>query len=146
MIERRTLLASGTALLASGVASGAVASDGSGHAAAMAMPMKDCIDLCAASHAMCLETANYVASSSRSPASAPLLTLLSDCAEICQATANSMLRRSALHTILCRACADACDQCARECEQRRDDPQLTHCAEACRRCAEGCRHMAAMAD
>lgn len=122
MIERRTLLASGTALLASGVASGAVASDGSGHAAAMAMPMKDCIDLCAASHAMCLETANYVASSSRSPASAPLL------------------------TILCRACADACDQCARECEQRRDDPQLTHCAEACRRCAEGCRHMAAMAD
>ncbi|KHS49395.1 four-helix bundle copper-binding protein [Novosphingobium subterraneum] len=121
MIERRTLLASGTALLASGVASGAVASDGSGHAAAMAMPMKDCIDLCAASHAMCLETANYVASSSRSPASAPLLTLLSDC-------------------------ADACDQCARECEQRRDDPQLTHCAEACRRCAEGCRHMAAMAD
>ncbi|NBW75813.1 MAG: four-helix bundle copper-binding protein [Sphingomonadaceae bacterium] len=146
MIERRTFLTNGTTLLAAGAASGAVARDDSANGMSMAMPMKECIDLCTASHAMCLETASHVATSSRSPSPAPLLALLSDCAEICQTTANSMLRRSALHTILCRACAEACDQCARECERWRDDRQLTLCAETCRRCAEACRHTAAMAD
>lgn len=143
-MERRTLLMSGGALVVSGAASGAIAGGRSPPAMAMAMPMKECIDLCVASHAMCLETANHVASVNRSPDAAGLIALLNDCAEICQATANSMLRQSALHAILCRACAEACEQCARECERSRDDRQLSLCAATCRRCAQGCRHMAAM--
>ena len=41
-----------------------------------------------------------------------LIAMLTACAELCQATANSMLRGSALHPVLCRACAEACDLCA----------------------------------
>jgi hypothetical protein len=121
-----------------------MASDRSTHSMAMAMPMKECIDLCTASHVMCLATANYVANADRSAVPVQLIALLNDCAEICQSTANSMVRASALHTILCRACAEACETCARECERHSGDRQLTHCAATCRQCALSCRQMAAM--
>lgn len=146
MLERRAVLTSGSALLAAGAASQAMASDRSTHSMAKAMPMKDCIELCTASHVMCLETANHVASTVRSAASAQLIALLNDCAEICQSTANSMIRSSALHPILCRACAEACERCARECERQSGDQQLAVCAAACRRCASSCREMGAMGD
>ena len=146
MLERRAVLTSGTALLAAGAASQAMASDRSTHSMTMAMPMKDCIDLCTASHVMCLETANHVANAVRSAAPVQLIALLNDCAEICQSTANSMIRTSVLHPILCRACAEACERCARECEKQTGDRQLTLCVAACRRCASSCRQMGAMGD
>jgi hypothetical protein len=145
MLERRAVLTGSTALLAAGAATGAMADNRSAQGMAMAMPMQECIDLCAASHVMCLETANYAADADRSIAPVQLIALLSDCAEICQSTANSMVRKSALHTTLCRACADACDICARECERQSGDRQLALCAATCRRCAASCRQMAAMA-
>jgi len=144
MLERRTVLTGGAALLAAGAASQAEASDRSTHSMPMAMPMKDCIDLCTASHVMCLETANHVANAARSTAPVQLIALLNDCAEICQSTANSMIRASALHPILCRACAEACERCARDCEQQSGDRQLANCAATCRRCASSCRQMGAM--
>lgn len=144
MLGRRTILTSGAALIAAGAASQAKPSDRSAHSMPMAMPMKDCIDLCTASHVMCLETANHVANSAGSSASAQLIALLNDCAEICQSTANSMVRASALHPILCRACSEACERCARDCERQSGDPQLANCAATCRRCASSCRQMGAM--
>jgi uncharacterized membrane protein len=81
----------------------------------MAMSMTDCIDDCVASHRMCLETAAWLTKQGGASATASLIAMLNDCAELCQATANSMLRESSLHTILCRACADGCERCAREC-------------------------------
>lgn len=146
MLERRAVLTSGTALFAAGAASQAMAGDRSTHSTTMAMPIKECIDLCMASHAMCLETANHVASAVRTAASVQLIALLNDCAEICQSTANSMIRTSALHPILCRACAEACERCARECERQSGDPQLAICVAACRRCASSCRQMGTMGD
>jgi hypothetical protein len=61
MLERRAVLTGGTAVIAAGAASGAMANDRSMPGMTMAMPMQECIDLCTSSHVMCLETANYVA-------------------------------------------------------------------------------------
>lgn len=144
MLERRAVLVSGTALLAAGASSQAMASDRPTQSMTMAMPMKDCIDLCTASHRICLETANHLASAIGIAAPPLLIALLNDCAEVCQSTANSMIRKSALHPILCRSCAEACERCASECDQQTADRQLAICAAACRRCASGCREMAAM--
>jgi len=142
MLERRKLLGMGAVLLVAGVTSQASGkNDGE---RGMPMPMKDCIDLCWASHVMCLETAAGLTVMGASATALQLAAMLSDCAEICQTTANSMIRRSPLHTVLCQACAEACERCARACGQQGSAPSLARCVESCRSCSESCRHMAAM--
>jgi hypothetical protein len=105
----------------------------------MDMSMDDCIDMCIASNRMCLETANYAAKRGGALASPVMLAMLADCAELCQTTANSMLRGSPLHQVLCRACAEVCARCADECSRHGADQQMVRCAETCRTCAEGWR-------
>jgi hypothetical protein len=63
-----------------------------------------------------------------------------DCADLCRLVASFLARGSSLSPAIARACADACDACAAEC----DDHELEHCracAEACRDCADECRRM-----
>jgi hypothetical protein len=66
--------------------------------------------------------------------------LLQDCAELCQVTANLMLRVSDLFPIACGVCAEACDRCAKMCDElgASGDMQMKTCAKTCRRCAETC--------
>jgi len=71
--------------------------------------------------------------------------LLLDCAEICQTSANFMLRMSELHGQTCDVCADVCGRCAEDCERFGDDQMMQQCAAACRSCAESCHEMAEMA-
>jgi hypothetical protein len=71
--------------------------------------------------------------------------LLLDCAEICQTSANFMLRESDLHGVTCRASADECEACAQACAKFEGDEIMQACAETCRGCAESCREMARMA-
>jgi hypothetical protein len=73
------------------------------------------------------------------------VTLLVDCAEICQTSANFMLRKSKLHTRTCDVCAEVCERCTGSCDSIGDDPRMRACAEECRRCASPCREMAGVA-
>jgi hypothetical protein len=73
-----------------------------------------------------------------------LVGLLLDCAEICQTSANFMLRGSPYHVVTCGACAEICRACAEACSSVTDDEQLMHCAEVCASCAESCDQMARM--
>lgn len=146
MIERRELLMAGAGLAVAGAMAGpAAAQQHKMEGMGMAMPMTGCIDHCVASHRMCLETAAYVTKQGGALATASLLAMLTDCAELCQTTANSMLRDSSLHLILCRACAEACERCAQECLRHGDDAQMARCSNTCKECAASCRDMAAMA-
>jgi hypothetical protein len=61
--------------------------------------------------------------------------LLLGCAEICQASANFMLRGSEFHGRLCAVCTEICEMCAESCERLGDDEQMRACIDACRRCA-----------
>lgn len=147
MLDRRAVIGSGLTLAAfSGVAAAAnpAASSSSKRKGAM-MTLDECIDSCVASHRMCLETARYCTEQgSAAHIEATHIALLLDCAELCQTTANSMLRRSPQHALLCDACARMCDACAHDCAKIAGDARMQACAQTCRNCAASCEDMAAM--
>jgi hypothetical protein len=103
--------------------------------------MQHCIDICQECHSVCLETVIHCLQMGGEHAEPNHIRLLLDCAEICQTSANFMLRGSDLHGLTCATCAEVCDRCAEDCE-RFDDAQMKRCAETCHRCAESCREMA----
>lgn len=107
------------------------------------MDMKECIDNCTECHHICLETVAYCLSKGGRHAEAAHIRTLLDCAELCQTSADFMLRNSALHGRTCELCAEACERCAQSCEAFGNDAQMKKCAEICRRCAKTCREMAA---
>lgn len=107
--------------------------------------MLQCIENCLECYGICLAAITYCLEKGGEHAEAKHVRLLLDCAEICQTSANFMIRGSALHPITCGACAEICARCAEDCERMTDDEQMRKCAEACRRCAESCRQMAGAA-
>ena len=108
-------------------------------------PMESCIEACMNCHAICTMTAQYALIQGGEMASADHVGMLLDCAEICQTSANFMLRESTMHGSTCRACADVCERCAESCAKFEGDEIMQACAETCRGCAESCREMARMA-
>ena len=105
--------------------------------------MRQCIRECVDCHSVCLQTITHCLSLGGPHAEVGHIRLLSDCAEICQTSANFMLRDSDLHVRTCGVCAEICERCAEDCE-RFDDARMQLCADTCRRCANSCRQMAAM--
>ena len=111
----------------------------------MSGDMQQCIQECLNCHSVCLATVPYCLQMGGEHATAAHIGLLLDCAEICQTSANFMLRGSTFHTRTCGVCAEVCERCAQDCDQFGDDAQMKACADACRRCAASCRRMAATA-
>ena len=106
--------------------------------------MQSCIDSCSSCHDVCLETVRHCLTKSGKHADAAHITLLLDCSQICETSADFMIRQSAHHASTCRACADLCRACAASCDAMGDDEMMRRCAEECRRCAESCAKMAVM--
>jgi hypothetical protein len=127
--------------------------------------MQECIQNCLTCHQVCLETFNYSLWLSGRYTESVHLRLLLDCAEICQTSANFMLRGSDLHRETCRACAVICENCATDCDRyavpsegsgapmsrhsgpprvskENVDEQMKYCAQIARQCAKSCREMA----
>lgn len=105
--------------------------------------MQQCINECLNCHSICLNDAATMCLEMGGPhVAAPHLRVMLDCAEICQTSANFMLRGSALHAQTCGVCAQVCAACAASCEQVGG---MERCVEACRRCEASCRQMAQMA-
>jgi hypothetical protein len=109
------------------------------------MTAQVCIESCWRSHAMCLETERYCLEKGGVHVMPAHLALLADCAEMCQKTANSLLRRSSQHAVICTTCAQLCDACAEQCEAMKDDERMLLCARTCRECAAHCRDMSKIA-
>jgi hypothetical protein len=109
---------------------------------AMNEQMQACIQECQDCHSVCLQTVVHCLEKGGKDAEAEHIRLMLDCAEICQTSANFMLRGSELHTLTCEICDEICSQCADSCEQFGDDAEMRACAETCRRCAESCQTMA----
>jgi hypothetical protein len=106
--------------------------------------MQECIQNCSNCHSVCLQTVTYCLSMGGMHAEASHIRLMLDCVEICQTSANFMLRGSDLHTRTCAVCAEVCERCAQDCDRFGDDAQMKLCADTCRQCAESCRRMASM--
>lgn len=106
--------------------------------------MRQCIESCLDCHATCLETITHCLRMGGKHAEASHIRLLMDCVQICQTSADFMLRGSDLHGRTCGVCAEVCARCAEDCDRLAgDDELMRRCAEMCRRCAESCRKMAA---
>jgi hypothetical protein len=103
--------------------------------------MKECIDNCVECHRVCLETLAHCLRKGGRHAEAPHVTLLQNCADICQTSARFMIAGSPLHPSTCATCAQVCAACADDCEGMADDEAMRRCAEVCRRCADSCRRM-----
>jgi hypothetical protein len=104
--------------------------------------MHECIQDCRDCHDTCLETLAYCLQKGGKHAEMEHIRLLLDCSQICQTSADFMLRGSNFHARTCAVCAEVCDQCMRDCQQLGDDARMKQCADTCRRCAESCRKMA----
>ncbi len=145
MLDRRSVIGLGAALAGMALATSAAAEATAPEGSAMgAMTSDACIDKCIAAHRHCLETAANVIGQDRTTDSVRRIAILLDCAELCQATANSMLRKSSQHALLCEACARLCENCAEACLSKDSDAAMRSCATTCRDCALACRDMASM--
>ena len=113
----------------------------SGHT--MSQEMQGCIQNCLTCHSICTQTIQHCLRIGGKHAAHTHIRLLMDCAEICQTSANFMVRGSDLHGHTCAACAAVCERCAEECDKLGEDPHMAACAEICRACAQTCREMAA---
>ncbi|MDX1994083.1 MAG: four-helix bundle copper-binding protein [bacterium] len=112
----------------------------------LSQEMHNCIQNCLECHSICLATVAHCLQMGGEHASPMHIGILLDCAEMCQTSANFMLRGSNLHGRTCGVCAEACERCAVDCERLgMGDSQMMACADLCRRCAESCRMMAGMA-
>jgi hypothetical protein len=105
--------------------------------------LDECIEACLQCHVVCAMTAQYSLARGGALAEVGHVGLLLDCAEICQTSANFMVRGSPYHSVTCSACAELCRACAEACRAFADDENLAHCAEVCESCAESCERMAA---
>ena len=105
--------------------------------------MEHCIQQCEQCHHTCLETVSHCLERGGEHAAPAHITLLLNCAEICQTSANFMLLSSALHGLTCGVCAEICERCAEDCEHiNPNDIQMQACARIYRECAASCRQMA----
>lgn len=111
---------------------------------AMSADMKKCSEECLSCSTTCTETVHHCLHMGGKHVEPAHLTSLIDCAEICQTSANFLLRGSSLHTETCRTCAAVCRACEASCRQIEGE-EMKRCADACGRCAESCERMAAMA-
>jgi hypothetical protein len=110
----------------------------------MSPEMEQCIKACEECHHICVETMMYCLQIGGKHAEASHIRLLNDCIQICHLSTDFMLRGSDYHGRMCLACAEVCENCARDCERVDSrDTQMKACADTCRRCAQFCRRMAA---
>jgi hypothetical protein len=106
--------------------------------------MQECIEECLNCHAVCTMTLQHCIATGGEHTEVNLIGILLDCAEICQTSANFMLRGSPYHVVTCAACAELCRACEEACRAVNADEQLAHCGEVCGACAESCDRMAQM--
>ncbi len=103
--------------------------------------MQQCIENCLNCHKTCLQmAATHCLEAGGKHVEPAHFRLMMDCAQICQTSADFMLRGSTHHAHVCAECADICEDCAKSCEAVGG---MDECVEACRKCAESCRSMSA---
>jgi hypothetical protein len=104
--------------------------------------MQLCIQNCLMCHQSCEQMIAHCLNKGGRHATPNHIRLLQDCADICEMSADFMLRGSPFHSRTCGVCAEICRACASDCDAIADDDMMKACAEMCRRCADSCESMA----
>lgn len=96
-----------------------------------------CIESCLDCRRMCYAQAiTHCLRMGGDHADAGHVSLMLNCAGLCQTTADFLLSESSLHPQLCDVCATVCGACAQSCS-RLDG--MSECETACRTCEAACR-------
>ncbi len=103
--------------------------------------VEQCIADCMDCARVCQETVRYCLQMGGNHTEPRLLTLLMDCAAMCELSESMMLRDSSFQVSICTLCTEVCQRCADSCERFTGDAQMQRCADTCRRCAASCRRM-----
>ena len=75
--------------------------------------MQKCIQLCRDCHAMCTQTIAHCLKLGGRHAAPDHIRLMVDCAQMCETTAEYLLRGSPFHERICGVCSEACEQCGK---------------------------------
>ena len=90
----------------------------------MSQEMQECVRNCMDCHRSCLETAMHCLGMGGQHAEQSHMRIMLDCAEICQTSANFMIRGSEFHPRTCGVCSEVCLRCADDCERVGPDAQM----------------------
>jgi len=105
--------------------------------------VQQCIEDCIACYQECTSCIPYCLSQGGKHVEKKHLTLMMECAEMCNMSATLMQLQSQFAHAHCQLCAKICDACAESCNKvDPNDAMMNSCADACRQCAESCRNMA----
>lgn len=113
------------------------------HSNGLGSEMRDCVDSCLSCASVCTELIRHCLQMGGKHAEVSHVTIMIDCAEICQTSANFLLRKSDAHVETCGTCAAICRACEESCRQI-GGVAMTSCADECARCAESCERMAGL--
>lgn len=95
--------------------------------------IKRCVTDCFSASIKCRETLMYCIQMRDRHSEPDHLSLLMDCADISEATANMMLRESDFDDEMAELNAQICARCAESCESFGDDLMMSDCARLCRK-------------
>jgi hypothetical protein len=105
--------------------------------------MDQCIRDCIACYELCTSCISHCLSQGGKHAGSRHITLMSECAQICNLSSAFMLQKGEFAFELCQLCAKICNACAESCiTVDVTDGVMMKCADVCRRCADSCRSMA----
>ena len=105
--------------------------------------VEQCIHDCLSCYQECLSCITHCLSQGGKHTRPEHITLMIECADMCNASARMMLLKGQFSFEHCQLCAKVCDACAESCgEIDPQDSMMQKCADACNRCAESCRNMA----
>ncbi len=99
--------------------------------------MEQCIQDCIACYQECISSIPYCLTQGGKHAEAKHITLMLECADLCNLSARSMHLKGQFAFELCQLCAKVCDECAKSCKAT----DMQKCADVCRKCAESRRNM-----
>ena len=103
---------------------------------------QSCIDACASCHQVCLQMAmSHCLESGGKHVEPNHFRLMTNCADVCQTSANLQLSGSIYSSQLCALGAEVCEACADSC---RTLDGMDDCVRACEACASSCHSMATM--
>jgi hypothetical protein len=101
---------------------------------------QSCIDACIACAIACEHCASECLKEGDIKMMVRCIELDRECASVCRATAELMSMNGPHATLLCHACADICELCARECALHEME-HCQECADECEACADECKKM-----
>lgn len=105
--------------------------------------MDQCIQDCLSCYQECMSCIPHCLNQGGKHADKNHITLMMECAEMCNMSATFMQLKSKFSFEHCQLCAKVCEACEASCSSiDPNDSMMQKCADMCRKCADSCRSMA----